>query len=174
MSMLDEALAALAASGGAAVTTAAGTDAWTGLRDSLARWFGRGNPRRETSVLERLDQTGAELASVEADRAESVRAAYRAIWQTRIQDLLDDLDDAAERGRAAADLRALLARLSLPQAGVSADRGGVAVGGNLTVRAQDGSVAAAVVRGDVHVGRPEAARAEESQDRPTPPDASQG
>lgn len=172
--MLDEALAALAASGGAAVATAAGTDAWTGLRDSLARWFGRGNERRRSAVLERLDQTGTELAAVEPDQAESLRSAYRAIWQTRIQDLLDDLDDPVERTAAAAQLRTLLDRLPAAQAPVSADRGGVAVGGDLSIRATGaGSVAAAVVR-DVHVGRTEAVRAEEGQERPTPPDAPQG
>ncbi|UWE07809.1 hypothetical protein [Actinacidiphila bryophytorum] len=172
--MLDEALAALAASGGAAVATAAGTDAWAGLRDSLARWFGRGSRRRETAVLERLDQTGAELAAVEPAQAESVRAAYRAIWQTRIQDLLDDLDDPLERNTAAAQLRALLDQLPAAQAPVSADHGGVAVGGNLSITARGtGSVAAAVVR-DVHVGRTDAVRADEGQERPTPPDAPQG
>ncbi|MGW3466207.1 hypothetical protein ACWDE9_44675, partial [Streptomyces olivaceoviridis] len=38
--MLEQALTALAAAGGAAVVQAAGTDAWTGLRQAVARWFG--------------------------------------------------------------------------------------------------------------------------------------
>ncbi|WP_333770573.1 hypothetical protein [Streptomyces sp. IBSBF 2435] len=172
--MLDEALAALAASGGAAVAAAAGTEAWTGLRGSLARWFGRGSERRETAVLARLDQTGAELATAEPAQLESVRSAYRAIWQTRIQDLLEDLD-AEEREQAAAGLRRVLAELPPVRNQVSADRGGVAAGGDLTVRAEgDGSVAAAVVRGDVNVGRPWTAGGGGSPDRPSPPDASQG
>ncbi|WUH92934.1 hypothetical protein OG900_24360 [Streptomyces sp. NBC_00433] len=173
--MLDEALAALAASGGAAVATAAGTDAWTGLRAGLARWFGRGSERRETAVLQRLDQTGAELAEVEPAQAETLRSAYRAIWQTRIMDLLEDLEDDAERARAASGLRELLARLPAAQSQVSADHGAVAVGGDLNVTSDgDGSVAAAVIRGDVHVGRPGPAVAAEGPDLPTPPDASQG
>lgn len=171
--MLDEALAALAASGGAAVAAAAGTDAWSGLRDSLARWFGRGSERRRTAVLERLDQTGAELAEVGPEQEESVRSAYRAIWQTRIQDMLDDLDDPVERSAAATELQSLLARLPALRAPVSADRGGVAAGGDLSIRAEGaGSVAAAVVR-DVHVGRT-GPGAEGGTDRPTPPDAPQG
>ncbi|SHM33896.1 hypothetical protein [Actinacidiphila paucisporea] len=172
--MLDEALTALAASGGAAVTAAAGTDAWTGLRAGLARWFGRGSEQREAAVLHRLDQTGAELAEVEPAQAEPLRSAYRAIWQTRIQDLLEDLDDDAERARAASALRELLARLPAAHAQVAADHGAVAVGGDLTVRSDGGSVAAAVIRGDVHLGRPEPAVPAEGPDLPSPPDAPQG
>ena len=159
--MLEQALVALAASGGTAVATAAGTDAWTGFRQALARWFGRGSERRETAVLERLDQTGAELASAEPDQRDSIVRAHRAIWSTRIQDLLEDLDE-QERAEAAAGLRGLLAALPAATGAVSADRGGLAVGGDLRVQAAGGSVAAAVIRGDVTLGRP------------SPPDAPQG
>jgi hypothetical protein len=45
--MLVETLAALAAAGGAAVVQAAGTDAWNGFRQAVARWFARGDAQRE-------------------------------------------------------------------------------------------------------------------------------
>lgn len=165
--MLDDVLAALAASGGTAVATAAGTDAWADLRLRLARWFSRGNERREAAVLDRLDQTQAELESAAPAELDSVRSAYRAIWQTRIQDLLEDLEG-PEREEAADGLRTVLGELPAAQRQVDADRGGLAVGGDLTVRAEGvRSIAAAVVRGNVTTG-------DGSSHRPPLPDASQG
>jgi hypothetical protein len=72
--MLEQALTALAAAGGTAVVQAAGTDAWTGLRQAVARWFGRGDRQRERVELERLDRTAGELRHP----AGSSRAAGRA------------------------------------------------------------------------------------------------
>lgn len=112
--MQDEALAALAASGGAAVATVPGTGDWPALRDGLARWFGRGVERREAVVLERLDQAGAELVAAPLAQRETLRSTCRAIWQARIQDLLEDFDDEDERAGAADALGTLLARLPAP------------------------------------------------------------
>ncbi|NUS11751.1 MAG: hypothetical protein HOY69_10170 [Streptomyces sp.] len=166
--MLDQALAAIAASGGTAVVAAAGTDAWTGLRARLARWFGRGSEHRETVTLERLDATGAELEAAPAAELEAVRARAGAVWESRIRDLLEDLA-ADEREAAARQLRELLAELPAQRTQVTARDGGVAAGRDVVVRAEGpGTVAAAVIRGDVHVGRPE------SPNPPSPPDASQG
>ncbi|MFI0937597.1 hypothetical protein [Streptomyces sp. NPDC021020] len=162
--MLEQALAALAASGGAAVVTAAGTDAWTELRARLARWFGRGSDRRETATLERLDTAAAELESAPGAELEAVRGRVGVVWTNRIRDVLEDLDD-GERASAADELRALLAELPAAPVQMSATDGSLVAGGDVHVHtAAPHSVAAAVIRGDVHVG----------VNPPPTPDASQG
>ncbi|MDQ0710658.1 hypothetical protein QFZ55_000110 [Streptomyces luteogriseus] len=113
--MLPEALTALAAAGGAAVVQAAGSDAWEGLRGRLARWFGRGDAERERGELERLDRSADELAAADANTAERVRTRQETVWQTRIETLLEDLADDAQRTRAAAQLQQLLEQVA-PQA----------------------------------------------------------
>jgi hypothetical protein len=122
--MLSEALTALAAAGGAAVVQAAGTDAWQGLRSRLAKWFGRGDAERERVELERLDRSAAELEAAGADIAERTTARQEAVWQTRIETLLEELDE-AQRLQAAAELRDLLEQTA-PQPG-----SGAAVSGNV-------------------------------------------
>lgn len=148
--MLAESLTALAAAGGAAVVQAATTDAWTGLRVQVAQWFGRGDSRREQAQLERLDRTAAQLtASCGAER-EQVR--QETVWQTLIEQLLESLED-AEREQAAADLRALLKETSAA-GGVSAGADGAAAGRDINVKADNGSIAAAVLEGGAHIGHP--------------------
>ncbi|MFI6010720.1 hypothetical protein ACIBAG_18205 [Streptomyces sp. NPDC051243] len=151
--MLEQALTALAAAGGAAVVQAAGTDAWTGLRQAVARWFSRGDGQREHAELERLDRTADELRSAEADQAERLSIREEAAWQARIEALLENLDQ-EERARAAEELRALLAEQT-PQSRASAGQGGLAVGGNADFRAEGGSIAAGVIHGGAHIGRPQ-------------------
>ncbi|SEL28751.1 hypothetical protein [Streptacidiphilus jiangxiensis] len=113
--MLAEALTALAAAGGTAVAKAAGTDLWKGLRDQVARWFGRGDAQREQRELERLDRSAAELEAAAPIELERVRARQEIAWQTRIETLLEELDD-EQREQAAAELRALLEQAA-PQPG---------------------------------------------------------
>lgn len=115
--MLPEALTALAAAGGAAVVQAAGSDAWEGLRGRLARWLGRGDTTRERGELERLDRSAAELDAADTDTADRVRARQEAVWQTRIETMLEDLDDGEQRVQAAAQLRQLLAAAAPAPAG---------------------------------------------------------
>lgn len=91
--MLDQALTALAAAGGAAVVQAAGTDLWTGLRQAVAGWFGRGDAEREQAELQRLDRTAAELRSAPADEAERLRIRAEAAWQARMEALLENLGE---------------------------------------------------------------------------------
>ncbi|MFD8413206.1 hypothetical protein [Streptomyces sp. NPDC059650] len=113
--MLAEALTALAAAGGAAVVQAAGTDAWEGLRGRLARWFGRGDAQRERDELERLDRSAAEVTAAAEDdgTADRVRARQEVAWQTRIETLLEGLDD-GQRTEAAALLEELLEQAATP------------------------------------------------------------
>jgi hypothetical protein len=149
--MLPEAMTALAAAGGTAVVQAAGTDAWAGIRRQVAHWFGRGNPQRVQVELERLDQTAAELEAARPAEAERVRIRQEAVWQGRIEALLEGLED-AERARVADELRTLQAQQTSRRTAV-AGRNGLAVGGDVNVRADNGS-AAAVTMGDVTLGNP--------------------
>ncbi|WP_327064555.1 hypothetical protein [Kitasatospora sp. NBC_01302] len=148
--MLAQELAVLAAAGGTAVVQAAGTDVWAGLRQAVARWFGRGDELRERAELERLDQAAGELESAGVAGAERVRIRQEAAWQTRIEAVLESLDG-AEQARAAEELRALLAQHA-PFA-VSVGDGGQAVVGDVRIRADHGS-AAAWTMGNVTLGNP--------------------
>ncbi|MEU2551381.1 hypothetical protein ABZ589_06715 [Streptomyces sp. NPDC013313] len=149
--MLSEAMTALAAAGGTAVVQAAGTDAWAGIRQQVARWFGRGNPQREQVELERLDQTAAELEVARPAEAERVRIRQEAVWQGRIEALLESLEDAG-RARVVAELRTLQAQ-QIVHGTVLTGHSGLAVGGDVNVQADNGS-AAAVTMGDVTLGNP--------------------
>ncbi|WP_086786092.1 hypothetical protein [Streptomyces caniscabiei] len=145
-------MAAAAAAGGIAVVQAAGTEAWTGLRKAIARWFGRGDEQREQAELERLDQTASAIEASDADTVDRVRIRQEAAWQTRIEATLESLGE-AERDQAADELRALLAQHT-PHGGVSAGQGGLAVGGDVDIRAEGGSIAAGIINGGVQIGRP--------------------
>ncbi|MEV5644123.1 hypothetical protein AB0L67_28840 [Streptomyces flaveolus] len=150
--MLSEAMTALAAAGGTAVVQAAGTDAWTGVRQQVARWFGRGNPQREHAELERLDQTAGELEAARPAEVERIRIRLEAAWQGRIEALLESLED-SERARIVDELRTLLAQ-QVSHRSVSAGQRGLAVGGNVRVQADNGGFAAGLVQGDVTLGNP--------------------
>ncbi|MFC9545848.1 hypothetical protein ACFTXK_14565 [Streptomyces sp. NPDC056956] len=150
--MLDQVLIALAASGGTAVVTAAGTDAWAGFRQAVARWFGRGDEQREQAELERLDQIGAALQAADPAEAERARIRLEAFWQARIEAVLESLSE-GERDQAADRLRGLLAQHA-PQGAVTVGPGGLAVGGNIDIRAEGSSIAAGVIHGGAHTGTP--------------------
>jgi hypothetical protein len=150
--MLAEGMTALAAAGGTAVVQAAGTDVWTGFRQQVARWFGRGNAQRESAELERLDQTAAALEAAGEEQVERVRLRQEAFWEAWFIALLEGLND-EQREQAAAALRALLVQHA-PQGGISAGQNGIAAGRDVNVRAEQGSVAAAMLHGDVNLGIP--------------------
>lgn len=149
--MLDQALVALAASGGTALVSAAGTDAWASLRQALARWFGRGDGQREQAELERLDQTAASVQARDSAETERARTRLEAAWQARIETLLESLD-VAERERAAEDLRGLLARHA-PHSGPVAGAGGLAAN-RVDIRAEQGAIAGGVIHGGAQIGNP--------------------
>ncbi|MGW3600935.1 hypothetical protein [Streptomyces sp. NPDC005167] len=110
-----EGLIAAAAAGGGAVVQAAGTDAWNGIRSGVAQLFGRGEAGREQAVLERLDRTQAVLeAAQDGAEAEQVRIAQVAVWQTRLETLLEELPD-TERRQVMAELEALVAQADAAQ-----------------------------------------------------------
>jgi hypothetical protein len=149
--MLDQALIALAASGGTALVGAAGTDAWTGLRQAVARWFGRGEAQRERAELDRLDRTAAAVRPTDPAEAERARTRHEALWQARFETLLESLGD-TERERAAEELRGLLARHA-PQGGAVAGPGGLAAN-TVDIHAERGSIAAGVIHGGAQIGIP--------------------
>jgi hypothetical protein len=154
--MLPEILVGLAASGGTAVVTAAGTDAWVGTKTRVAQLLGR-DGQREEAVLRRLDQTAADLEQASTEDAqgvlEQVRGAQSQSWETRFTDLLQDLPE-PERDEAIAELRSLVEHVQQhsPGSGASAGTGGLAVAGDVNIRATSGSMAAGVVHGGMHMG----------------------
>ncbi|WP_223732735.1 exodeoxyribonuclease V subunit gamma [Streptomyces purpurogeneiscleroticus] len=152
--MLDQALMALVSAAGVALAQAAGTDAWQGFRERVARLFSRGPAPEaaQTVALERLDRTAAELESTGLGGAERAREQVAAAWQTRFQDLLEDLED-ADREQAAAQLRELVALAGRAAGGVMAGDEGIAIGGSAHIRAEN-QAAAAVKMGDVSIGNP--------------------
>ncbi|WP_406291605.1 hypothetical protein [Streptomyces sp. NBC_00624] len=110
--MLVEGLIALAGAGGGAIVQAAGTDAWNGIRGGVARLFGRGESGREQAELERLDRTRAVLeAAQDGNETERVQIAQAAVWQTRLETLLEELPE-TERQQVVAELKALVAQAS--------------------------------------------------------------
>jgi hypothetical protein len=147
--VLAEALTALAAAGGTAVVQAAGTDAWAGFRSRVAKWLGRGDARREQSALERLDQVAASLETAGQGEAERLRSRQQAAWQARFEIVLEGLDG-DEQQRAADELRDLLA---FAGGAAAIGQGAVAVGGDVSIRAETGG-AAAWRMGNVQTGQP--------------------
>jgi hypothetical protein len=152
--MLDQALIALASAAGMAVAQAAGTDAWQGFREGVARVFGRGPARgaAREAALARLDRTAAELESADPGAAERAQKAAGAAWRTRFQDLLEELDEDG-REQAATQLRELVALAQQARSGVSAAGEGIAIGGDVTIQARS-HAAAALRMGDVTIGNP--------------------
>jgi hypothetical protein len=84
-------LASLAAN---TVVAAAVTDTFEGVRDRVARLFGRGKP--DPAAKRRLDMTRVELSNVSGADVERVRAVQQNQWQVRFADLLDAHPAAAE------------------------------------------------------------------------------
>jgi len=152
--VLAEAMTALAATAGSAVVQAAGTDVWTTFRSRVAQLFGRGDDRQAEVALERLDQTASALGQADESQAVRVRTRQEASWQTRFEDLLEELPE-SEREEAAGQLRELVQLADRRSgAGVSAGNGGLAVSGSVSIHAEDGSAAAGVINGGVHLGTP--------------------
>jgi hypothetical protein len=151
--MLTEAMTALAAAGGAAVVKAAGTDAWEGLRQQVARFLAKEDHQRERLELERLDQTAVALEGIDAGEVAPARIRQEASWQTRFEALLEGLDG-DERQQAATQLREILNKQPSASRSVSARSGGVAAGVNIEIRADGGSIAGGVIHGGASIGTP--------------------
>ncbi|MGW0782560.1 hypothetical protein [Streptomyces sp. NPDC002913] len=145
-----EALAAIAAAGGAALVSAAGTDLWEAVRSRIAQLTSRGDGEAERVTLQRLDRTATELESAESDAngADHSRGRLQSEWTVRLSDALDAADD-PERNELADYLRELTAAVAQLGAAASggtatAGEGGFAAAGDVTIRADHGGYAAGV------------------------------
>ncbi len=136
-------VSSLMALAGNTLVAAAVTDVWDTARHRFARLFGRGQP---DSVTERrLEATRSQLTAAAPAELAQVQADLASKWALRLSDLLEENPDAE------AELRALVdeIRVMLPAGAVSAAGHSVAAGGDINVRAEHGSVAAAVIHGNV-------------------------
>ncbi|WP_405786969.1 hypothetical protein OG753_02930 [Streptomyces sp. NBC_00029] len=147
--MLTDELLTLAAAAGAAVATAAGTDAWEGLRARLAGWFGRGDARLEESVLGELDSSADRL--LEAGTPTGTELEHcGATWRDRVAAALEQLDG-PDREDAARELSGLVAGETAPAPAPGGDQN---VRGDIRVHAEQGSLAAGLINGNVTFSPP--------------------
>jgi hypothetical protein len=92
-SMLGEAAAELAATGGAALVTAMVTDGWEGVKARFARLLGRGDAREVEGAAARLEECRAALAVLTGAELQKARAEQEIAWRVRLGDLLERQPD---------------------------------------------------------------------------------
>jgi hypothetical protein len=115
----------------------------TGGRVCAIGWPGCSAGARLTPVIERrLDATRDQLSAAAPGDLEKVRASLAGQWETRFSDLLADHPDAQP------ELVALVEDLRVIAPVTAADHA-VAAGRDVNVTAEGGSVAAAVIHGNV-------------------------
>lgn len=141
-------IGSLVALAGNTIVTAAVTDTWETARHRFARLFGRGKP--DPATERRLEATRSQLAATPGADLEQVRADLASRWALRLADLLEEDPDVEAELRAVVDE----IRATLPASGVSAVGHSVAAGGDVNVRADHGSVAAAAIHGNVALPNP--------------------
>lgn len=142
-------LMALAQFAGQTVAAAAITDVWESARGRIARLLGHGDTHEIEIAERRLDQTRQQLQTVTPGTAlEQAQQAEAQRWAVRFGDLLDEAPGLG------AELRALVDEIAeeLPAGAVSATDHSVAAGGDVKNTATGGSVAAAVIHGNVTPG----------------------
>jgi hypothetical protein len=142
---VEEALLSLAALAGRTVVAAAATDAWESVKRGFARVLASGDRDRAGIAERRLEQTREQLAGAAAGELERIRGEVAVAWQVRLLDLLE------EHPEIAGELRALIDQVwaHLPTGAVSASGHGVAVGGDVTITASRGGIAAGTISGNV-------------------------
>lgn len=113
--MLNEALAALAASAGTGLVSAMVTDGWQQVRARVARLLGRGDAAEEERQEARLERARQEVMEASGEQAEEVHRRQGEAWRTRFADLLEDTPEVEKPLR---DLVAFLAEHPGPAAGV--------------------------------------------------------
>jgi hypothetical protein len=133
-------LAALALSAGTGLVQAVVTDGWEGIRHKVARLFGRGEP--DPQIEKRLDATQQAIASAGPGDLKQVEAAQASQWQTRFADLLSDYPDAEP------ELAELVREMKAARP-VKATDHSIAAGGDISIKAESGGLAAGVIHGNV-------------------------
>ncbi len=142
----------LAKSAGSTLVSVLASSAWETARSAVAGLWRRVHPDRVEAVEGELLEAREELVGAsDADRA-AVEQDVTTDWQRRFRRLL------AADPTIVVELRRILDEELAPAAGtVSAQAGGVAVGGNAAVSAFNGSVAGLGVNtggGDITLGNP--------------------
>ncbi|WP_203856049.1 hypothetical protein [Plantactinospora mayteni] len=107
---MTEALAVLAANGGAALVAAMATDAWQAARNGTARLFGRQGSQRQAAIEAQLD--GNIVLVERASDPAQARHGLAPLWQMELIRLLE------EHPEAEAELRELVTHIrdALPAA----------------------------------------------------------
>jgi hypothetical protein len=111
--MLEEALTALASTGGTALVTAMVTDGWDGIKARFARVIGRGRTAEVEEAQARLEQSRAALQGLAGQDLERAQAEQEVVWRTRLSDLLER-DPVVET-----DLRVLIADVQAQAKGMN-------------------------------------------------------
>lgn len=132
------ALAAIAAS---ALVQAMVTDGWEGVRDKVARIFGRGHP--DQAIERRLDATRDQLTATQPGELEQVMVLLMTQWETRLADLLADHPDAE------GDLERLVAEI---QGSTTAASDHSFAARDVRMQADRAGVNAGVIHGPVNTG----------------------
>lgn len=137
-------LLALAALAAQTVVAAASTDAWQEAKRGFARLLGRGDHNKTDLTERRLEDTREQLAGAPGPERDQARAQLEAAWQARLADFLEENPDVA------GDLQAFVEqiRAKLPVA-ASATGHSVAAGGDISITASGGGVAAGTIDGNV-------------------------
>ncbi|MGY0487183.1 hypothetical protein [Streptomyces sp. WG-D5] len=82
---MDPELAALATAGATALVQQMTADAWTRVRDGVARVLGRGRGGEEGAVVEELDAAREELLAAREAGDEETAADVTAEWRSRMR-----------------------------------------------------------------------------------------
>jgi hypothetical protein len=125
-------LASLIAAACNGLVAAAVTDSWEEVRRKVASWFGRG--QADSKALARLDATRTEIASAGPAERGRVQDDLAREWAGRFKDLIVEHPDAAD------DLSGLVGEIRAIT--VNAAGHSVAAGGDVTITADRGGVAA--------------------------------
>jgi hypothetical protein len=133
-------VAALALAAGNALVQAIVSDGWEGVRQKVARLFGRDNT--DPAIERRLDATREQLTAAAPGDLAQAQADQARQWQTRFADLLADHPDAEPQ------VAALVQQIRVS---LTADHS-LAAAGDVTAKAETGGFAANVMHGDVHMG----------------------
>lgn len=89
-------LITLAEAAAVALVTAMGTNAWTGVRDTVAGVFRRGGAKGQDRIGDRLDEDAALVAAADdADEQAEERAALEKFWRRRFRELVTDTPECA-------------------------------------------------------------------------------
>ncbi len=140
--------ASLAKLAGNTLVAAAVTDAWEAVRHRFAALFGRRQPDLLTE--KRLVESRRQLLAVSPAEAEQLKASLASQWSLRLADLMEqDPDAIAELLEVVEEVSALLPAAEVA-AVASGDRS-AAIGGDVRVTADRGSIAA-LTMGDVSLG----------------------